>query len=196
MSPIEQISQHLADPQSLPQTPKQEGAANPARRNSPGVDIRQDQAALTVPGDRCGKPVQFAAGGQRILSAQRFDGALADRLALADALHEIKVAMASRDSFDDEHPAVVTQATYGIYSDRANSQNMLLLHLMRSEAVPTEFCGVPNLRSILVHGKLSNWGKDGSMLFFENGQHDPVPLRLRGRTLKTQRYGAAEEDGV
>ena len=103
--------------------------------------------------------VQFAAGGQRVLSAQCFDGALADRLALADALHEVKVAMASRDSFDNEHPTVVTQLTRGIHSGSANSQNVLLLHFVHSEFAPAEFYDFPDLRSILVHGRLSNWCK-------------------------------------
>ena len=66
--------------------------------------------------------------------------------------------MASRGSFDEEHSELVTQATCGIYSGSTNSRNMALLHFARSEVVPMEFRDIPNLRSILVHGELSNWG--------------------------------------
>jgi hypothetical protein len=53
---------------------------------------------------------------------------------------------------------------------------------MRSKAVLAEFCDFPNPRSILVHGKLSNWGMARTM--------PPPGQRLGNLHLLVNRMGA------
>jgi hypothetical protein len=60
-----------------------------------------------VADDRGSQSIKLTTGNESILAPERLDGALADNFALAHALNKVEVAVAPRDSFDDEHGDVV-----------------------------------------------------------------------------------------
>nr|WP_167484061.1 hypothetical protein [Mesorhizobium tamadayense] len=100
--------QHLADPEPLPQLPEQQRTANAARGNPPRVNVGQDEAAFAMARDRGRQSVKFAAGNQRILAASAF--IVRWRTVLpSDTFHELKIAVAARDSLNDKHPSVVSE---------------------------------------------------------------------------------------
>ena len=60
LAALEEIVEHLADPEPVPEPAEQQWATDAAGGNPAGIDVGEDDAALGVPGDRGGEPVEFA----------------------------------------------------------------------------------------------------------------------------------------
>ena len=105
---LEEIVQHLADAEPVPEAAEQQGATDPVGDDPAGIDIGENDGTFGVPCDGGDEPVEFARCGEDILATEGFDGALADGFAHAHAFHEVEIAVAAGDSLDDEHADVVT----------------------------------------------------------------------------------------
>lgn len=128
LAPFQQVTQHLTYAKPLRQAAEQKRAANPLRSNFASIDIGEDDAALCVASDRRSQSVEFTALSQHILTAERLDCPLAHRFAFADTFHEIQIAVAPRDSLNNEHALVVTVQSPSNPRAAAQPTKMLLLH--------------------------------------------------------------------
>ena len=75
------------------------------------LDGRQNHGVFGIPRHRSRQPVEAAIGENGFFAAQVFDDALLGSSVLADAFHEVEVAIAFDSFLPDEHECFASQKT-------------------------------------------------------------------------------------
>src|SRR6185437_10129768 len=90
----------------LPQPAKQQRCADALAGEPIGIarlELREDDGAFGVAGDRGGEPVELAGGDDDLLAAEILDDALLGAAVLAYALDEVQVGVAVDALLADKH---------------------------------------------------------------------------------------------